>query len=133
MNFHPLVIYMTGSILLTTYGGYLIHFSLLRNNSFSFYYALTNHAISSLLIVLAALTGFAAEGLENTEKVSALLLTPHKVLAMALVLLTLLSFIYLWIKQRDSDRKLGLIISLTGLILTLVVILLGWRIRLILA
>ncbi len=130
MNYHPLIIYLAGGLLLTAYGGYLLHFSFLRNNGFSFYYALTNHALSTLLIIVAVLTGFAAEGFEPVGKVSGILLTPHKVMAVILALLTLLSFIYLWIKQRDTDRKVGLVISATGLILTVVVILLGWRIRL---
>ncbi|MDQ7038287.1 MAG: hypothetical protein Q9N26_03690 [Aquificota bacterium] len=127
MNLHPLVIYITGGLLLTAYGGYLLHFSLLRNNSFSFYYALANHALSTLLIIVAVLTGFSAEGL---VKANSLLLTPHKVMAVILALLTLLSFIYLWIKQRDTSRKVGLVISVAGLVLTVSVILLGWRIRL---
>ena len=130
MNYHPLVIYITGGVILLTYGAYFVHFAFLRNNSFSFYYALTNHAIGTILIIVAVLTGFAAEGLEPVKKVSGFLVTPHKVLAMVLAILTLLSFLYVWIKQRDTDRKLGLVISLAGLAITVVVILLGWRMRL---
>jgi hypothetical protein len=130
MNLHPLVIYMTGGILTATYAGYLLHFALLRNNGFSFYYALTNHALSVLLVIPAVLTGFSAEGLESVKGVSALLLTPHKTLALTLALLTLLSFLYLWIKQRDTDRRVGILVASLGLLLTLGTLLLGWRIRL---
>ena len=132
MNYHPLLIYLTVGPLLATYLSYILYFTVLRSFSFPFYFGVTNHAFSSVLIIGTVLTGLSAEKLEYVQqKVSFILMTPHKWLGIALAVLTVISFIYFWMKQMDSDRRIGFLLSLSGLILTVIVLVLGWQLRLI--
>jgi hypothetical protein len=132
VNYHPLVIYLAVGPILATYVAYLLYFTVLRSFTFPLYFGLVNHAISSILVIGVVLTGLSAEKLEYVrQKVSFILMAPHKWLGIALALLTVASFIYLWMKQLDSNRKLGILISLLGLVLTITVLVLGWQLRLI--
>lgn len=132
MNYHPLLIYLTVGPLISAYLSYFLYFTVLRSFSFPFYFGVVNHAASSLLIIGVVLTGLSAEKLEYVQqKVSFILMTPHKWLGLSLAILTIISFIYFWMKQLDSERRAGILISLVGLILTLTVLILGWQLRLI--
>ena len=85
-----------------------------------------------MLVIGTVLTGLSAEKLEYVQqKVSFILMTPHKWLGIALAILTVISFIYFWMKQMDSDRRIGFLLSLSGLVLTVIVLVLGWQLRLI--
>jgi len=112
--------------LVSSYIAYLLYFTFLRGSNFAFHYALTNHAISVLLSILAVLTGLSAAG---TQSASFLLLFPHKWLGITLSLYTLLTFVLLWIKGKDLSRRVGVSVSLLGLLLSLSVFTLGWLLR----
>jgi len=132
LNYHPLFVYLTVGPILLAYSAYILYFTVLRNFNFPFYFGVTNHAIGSILIIGTVLSGLSAEKLEYVQqKVSFILMTPHKWLGIALAGLTILSFIYFWMKQMDSSRRIGFLLSLSGLVLTLVVLVLGWQLRLI--
>jgi len=132
MNYHPLVVYLSTGALLFTYGAYFLYFTFMNRSSFTFFYALTNHALSVILSILAVLTGLSAAGTEYvSQKAPFLFLFPHKWVGITLAAYTLLTFLFLWIKQRDVGRKLGIVFSLIGLALSLSVLVLGWLLRLI--
>ncbi len=132
MNFHPLFVYLVTGILLLSYTAYLLHFLLLRNYKFVFYYALTNHALSAVLSPFTVLTGFYTAGIQYVQqKAPFVFLFPHKWLGVALAVYTVLTFAVLWIKQRELSRKAGIVFSLLGLGLSVAVIVLGWLLRLI--
>ncbi len=132
MNLHPLVIYFTVGALFATYVGYFIYFTFMRSKSFIFYYSLTNHAVATVLSILAAITGLEMAAAQYVQqKAPFIFLFPHKWMGLFLVLFTLLAFVYMWIKQRDANRKIGIAISVLGLLLSLGVVILGWLLRLI--
>ncbi len=132
MNYHPIFIYLSTGILLSTYISYFLYFTLLRSFSFPFYFGVVNHALASLLVILTVVSGLSAEKLEYVQqKVSFILMVPHKWLGIALAVLTVISFIYFWMKQLDSSRRIGIAVSVVGFALTLGVLVLGWQLRLI--
>jgi len=132
MNFHPLVIYLAVGSLLLCYAAYFLHFTLFRSSSFTFYYALTNHAISVILSPVAVLTGLSVAGTQYVQqKAPFIFLFPHKWLGIALAVYTVLSFAVLWIKQRDLSRRVGILFSFIGLGLSIGVLVFGWLLRLI--
>ncbi len=132
MNYHPIFIYLSLGILFSTYVSYFLYFTVFRGFRFPFYFAVVNHAVSSVLVILTVVSGLSAEKLEYVQqKVSFILMAPHKWMGIALAVLTVLSFIYFWIKQLDSSRRIGIAISLVGFALTLGVLILGWQLRLI--
>ena len=132
MNYHPIFIYLSTGILLSTYISYFLYFTLLRSFSFPFYFGVVNHALASLLVILTVVSGLSAEKLEYVQqKVSFILMVPHKWLGIALAVLTVISFIYFWMEQLDSSRRIGIAVSVVGFALTLGVLVLGWQLRLI--
>ncbi len=132
MNYHPLVIYFAVGALVSSYTAYFIYFTLLSRSGFVFYYALTNHAISVVFSLLAVLTGLSVAGTQYVQqKAPFIFLFPHKWLAITLTAYTLLTFILLWIKQREMGRRLGVAFSFVGLGLSLAVLTFGWLLRLI--
>ncbi|NPA41644.1 MAG: hypothetical protein GXO18_05150 [Aquificae bacterium] len=132
MNYHPLVIYFTVGALVFAYGAYFLYFTILKRSNFVFYYALTNHAMATVFSILAVLTGLTVAGTQYVQqKAPFIFLFPHKWLGIALMGYTLLTFVILWIKQRDMGRKLGIAFSFLGLGLSLAVLIFGWLLRLI--
>ena len=132
MNYHPLIIYFTVGALIFSYTAYLLYFTLLRRYDFTFYYALTNHAMSVVFSILAVLTGLSVAGTQYVQqKAPFIFLFPHKWLGIALALYTLITFAVLWIKQTELGRKWGVLISVVGLGLSLSVLIFGWLLRLI--
>ncbi len=132
MNYHPLVIYFAVGALVSSYGAYLLYFTVMRRSDFTFFYALTNHAISVVLSILAVLTGLSVAGTQYVQqKTPFIFLFPHKWLGITLTAYTLITFIFMWIKQRDVGRKLGIAFSSVGLGLSLAVLVFGWLLRLI--
>ncbi len=131
MNYHPLIIYFAVGALVSSYLAYFLHFTFIRR-SFVFYYALTNHAISVLFSILAVLTGLSVAGTQYVQqKAPFIFLFPHKWLGIGLAAYTLITFIPLWIKQADINRKIGIAFSFIGLSLSLGVLIFGWLLRLI--
>ncbi len=132
MNYHPLIIYFTVGALVFAYTAYLLYFTFLRRYDFTFYYALTNHAVSVVFSVLAVLTGFSVAGTQYVQqKAPFIFLFPHKWLGIALAIYTLITFVVLWIKQTELGRKWGILFSVVGLGLSLSVLIFGWLLRLI--
>jgi len=132
MNFHPLVIYLTTGALILCYAAYLIHFIFLRQSSFVFYYALTNHVLSVLLTPAAVFTGLSVAGTQYVQqKAPFIFLFPHKWMGIVLTAYTVLGFLILWIKQRELDRRIGIVFSLIGLGMSIGVVVFGWLLRLI--
>jgi uncharacterized membrane protein len=132
MNYHPLVIYFAVGALVSSYMAYFIYFLLLNRSSFTFYYALTNHAVSVIFSILAVLTGLAVAGTQYVQqKAPFIFLFPHKWLGIALMGYTVVTFLFLWIKQRELGRKLGIAFSFIGLALSFAVLIFGWLLRLI--
>ena len=132
MNYHPLVIYFAVGALVSSYTAYFVYFTFLRSSNFAFYYALTNHAISVIFSILAVLTGLAVAGTQYVQqKAPFIFLFPHKWLGIALMGFTLVTFIPLWIKQKELGRKVGIAFSFVGLGLSLAVLIFGWLLRLI--
>ncbi|HHJ63910.1 MAG TPA: hypothetical protein ENJ61_03295 [Aquifex aeolicus] len=132
MNFHPLVIYLAVGALILCYTAYFLHFTLLRNSSFTFYYALTNHALSVVLSPLAVLTGLSVAGTQYVQqKAPFIFLFPHKWLGIVLAVYTVLTFAVLWIKQRELERRIGIAFSFIGLGLSVGTLIFGWLLRLI--
>ncbi len=132
MNYHPLVIYFTVGALISTYTAYFLHFTILRRSGFSFYYALINHAISVIFSILAVLTGLTVAGTQYVQqKAPFIFLFPHKWIGIVLTAYTLIAFIFLWIKQKELGRKIGIVFSFIGLGLSIAVLIFGWLLRLI--
>lgn len=132
MNYHPLVIYFTVGALISSYLAYLLYFTVLNRSSFVFYYALTNHAISSIFSILAVLTGLTVAGTQYVQqKAPFIFLFPHKWLGISVAVYTLVTFLFLWIKQRELSRKIGIAFSVIGLGLSVAVLIFGWLLRLI--
>ncbi len=132
MNYHPLIIYFAVGALVSSYAAYLLYFTVLRRSDFTFYYALTNHAISVVFSILAVLTGLSVAGTQYVQqKAPFIFLFPHKWLGITLAAYTLITFIVLWIKQMELNRKVGIAFSFLGLGLSLSVLIFGWLLRLI--
>ncbi len=132
MNYHPLIIYFAVGALVSSYAAYLLYFTVLRRSDFTFYYALTNHAISVVFSILAVLTGLSVAGTQYVQqKAPFIFLFPHKWLGITLAAYTLITFIVLWIKQMELSRKIGIAFSFLGLGLSLSVLIFGWLLRLI--
>ncbi len=132
MNYHPLIIYFAVGALVSSYTAYFIYFTLLRRSDFTFYYALTNHAVSVIFSILAVLTGLSVAGTQYVQqKAPFIFLFPHKWLGIALAGYTLVTFVVLWIKQTELGRKCGILFSFVGLGLSLSVLIFGWLLRLI--
>ncbi|RLJ70551.1 hypothetical protein BCF55_0827 [Hydrogenivirga caldilitoris] len=132
MNYHPLVIYFAVGALVSSYLAYLLYFTLLNRIGFVFYYALTNHVASVLLSILAVLTGLSISGAQYVqEKAPFIFLFPHKWLGITLAGYTLVTFIPLWIKQRELSRNIGIVFSFIGFALSVAVLVFGWLLRLI--
>ncbi len=132
MNLHPLIIYFAVGSLFATYVGYFVYFILMRNKGFVFYYSLTNHAMATVFSVIAALTGLNMASAQYVQqKAPALFLFPHKWLGLLLALFTFLTFAFMWIKQKEANRKVGIAISVLGILLSLGVVVLGWLLRLV--
>ena len=132
MNYHPLIIYFAVGALVSSYAAYLLYFTVLRRSDFTFYYALTNHAISVVFSILAVLTGLSVAGTQYVQqKAPFIFLFPHKWLGITLAAYTLITFIVLWIKQMELSRKIGVAFSFLGLGLSLSVLIFGWLLRLI--
>ncbi len=132
MNYHPLVIYFAVGTLIFSYGAYFLYFTFMKNSRFVFYYALTNHAMATVFSILAVLTGLSVAGTQYVQqKAPFIFLFPHKWLALALAGYTLVTFIFLWIKQTEIGRKIGIAFSFLGLGLSFAVLVFGWLLRLI--
>ncbi|WP_457600156.1 hypothetical protein [Hydrogenivirga sp.] len=132
MNYHPLVIYFAVGALVSSYAAYFLYFTVLSRSGFVFYYALTNHAISVLFSILAVVTGLAVAGTQYVQqKAPFIFLFPHKWLGIALMGYTLMTFIFMWVKQREVGRKLGIAFSFIGLGISFAVLIFGWLLRLI--
>ncbi len=132
MNYHPFVIYFTVGALVSSYAAYLLYFTFLSRYSFIFYYALTNHAISSIFSILAVLTGLTISGTQYIQqKAPFIFLFPHKWLGILLTVYTPMTFLFLWIKQREMGKKIGIAFSFIGLGLSITVTVFGWLLRLI--
>ncbi len=132
MNYHPLIIYFAVGALVSSYAAYLLYFTVLRRSDFTFYYALTNHTISVVFSILAVLTGLSVAGTQYVQqKAPFIFLFPHKWLGITLAAYTLITFIVLWIKQMELNRKVGIAFSFLGLGLSLSVLIFGWLLRLI--
>ncbi len=132
MNYHPLIIYFTIGTIIYTFVAYGLYFSFLNRHSFVFYYGLVNHAISSVLSVLAVITGFSVAGTQYIQqKAPFIFLFPHKWLGIMLALYTILTFVFFWIKQTETSRKVGLVLSVLGVFIAVPVLVFGWLLRLI--
>ncbi len=131
MNLHPLVIYLTVGSLIFGYFAYFLYFTFLRKR-FVFYYGLTNHAISAVASIFAVLTGLSIASTQYVQqKAPFIFLFPHKWVGIALALYTVLTFIPLWLKQTDLNRKIGIAFSFLGLVMSFTVLIFGWLLRLI--
>ncbi|NPA32574.1 MAG: hypothetical protein GXO04_02990 [Aquificae bacterium] len=128
---HPLINYFLVGLIFMTYFSYLVFYGFRRHVVFFLHHGLFNHAVSAPLVVLAVLTGFAQESNPYIQqKTTFIFLFPHKWLGILLMLYTLASFPLVWVKQKDLNWKLGVLVALIGLGLSLSVIIFGWLLRL---
>ncbi len=132
MNFHPLMVYFTVGALIFSYVAYFLYFTFLHGKRFVFYYGLTNHAIASAFSILTVLTGLGVASTQYVQqKAPFIFLFPHKWLGLLLALYTVVTFVFLWIKQTDLGRKIGIAFSFVGMGLSFTVLIFGWLLRLI--
>ena len=129
---HPLTVYFLVGLITSAYLTYIAYYTFFRKRSLFFLqYSLFNHAISIFFSILAVITGFAqAQNPYIQQKTTFIYLFPHKWLGIALAIYTFVSFFVFWIKQDELDWRLGTLLALIGLGLTLATITFGWLLRL---
>jgi len=131
-KFHPLAVYFLVGLITFAYLSYIAYYTVFRRNmAFLFQYAFTNHAISILLSILAVITGFSqANDPYIQQKAPLFYLLPHNLFGILLAVYTLVSFPIFWIKRDDTQWKLGAVLGLVGLGLTIITLIFGWLLRL---
>ncbi|RUM32447.1 MAG: hypothetical protein DSY42_00995 [Aquifex sp.] len=128
---HPLVNYFFVGLIFVTFLSYLVYYGFKRKVVFFLHHGLFNHAISGVLVVLAVITGLAQSANPYIQqKTTFIFLFPHKWLGILLMLYTLATFPLIWIKQKDLNWKLGILIAVVGLGLAISVVVFGWLLRL---
>ncbi len=128
---HPLINYFLVGLIFVSYLSYIVYYGFKRHITFFLHHGLFNHAISSVLLILAVITGLAqASNPYIQQKTTFIFLFPHKWLGILLTLYTLGVFPVLWIKQKDLNWKWGVLIGIVGLGLVIAVVTFGWLLRL---
>ncbi|WP_461831510.1 hypothetical protein [Aquifex sp.] len=128
---HPLINYFLVGLIFVSYLSYIVYYGFKRHITFFLHHGLFNHAISSVLLILAVITGLAqASNPYIQQKTTFIFLFPHKWLGILLTLYTLGVFPVLWIKQKDLNWKWGVFIGVVGLGLVIAVVTFGWLLRL---
>ncbi|NPB08189.1 MAG: hypothetical protein GXN96_04590 [Aquificae bacterium] len=131
MKLHPLVIYFLVGLISSAYLTYILYYGFLRHREFLLRYAMLNHFLSAVLVVLAVITGFAIQSNPYVQqKVPFVFLFPHRWIGIVLALYTFLSFALVWVKQEGLNPRLGVLMGVLGLGLTIAQVIFGWLMRL---
>jgi hypothetical protein len=94
-------------------------------------YALYGHALLSVLLILAVISGFKVADIPLVvSKTPFLWGFPHKLNGLFLTVFSFLSFIYFWLKT-ESSKKVGILLALLGLLIVLFQFITGWMLRLV--
>ena len=129
MILHPLFSYPTMLLAIAVFSMYILGFLFGRNDLRR--YALYGHALLSILLILAVISGFKVASVPLVvSKTPFLWGFPHKWNGIFLTAFSLLSFIYFWFKAEGS-RKLGVLLALFGLLIVLFQFITGWMLRLV--
>ncbi|WP_299197264.1 hypothetical protein [Thermocrinis sp.] len=129
MILHPLFSYPTILLAIAVFSMYILSFLFGRNDLRR--YALYGHALLSVLLILAVISGFkAASNPLVISKMPFLWGFPHKWNGIFLTVFSLLSFIYFWLKT-ESSKKVGILLALFGLLIVLFQFITGWMLRLV--
>ncbi|MFZ8861102.1 MAG: hypothetical protein ACO2PP_11470 [Thermocrinis sp.] len=94
-------------------------------------YAIYGHALLSILLVFAVISGFIVANIPLVvSKTPFLWGFPHKWNGIFLTVFSFVSFIYFWLKTEGS-RKVGILLALFGLLIVLFQFITGWMLRLV--
>ena len=128
---HPLMNYFFVGLIFVTYLSYVVYYGFRRHVLFFLHHGLFNHVISAAFAVLVVITGLAqASNPYVQQKVTFIFLFPHKWLGILLLLYTLATFPLIWLKQKDLNWKIGVLVGIVGLGLVISVVTFGWLLRL---
>jgi hypothetical protein len=126
---HPLFSYPTILLAIAVFSTYVLSFLFGRDDLRR--YALYGHALLSVLLILAVISGFkVANNPLVVSKTPFLWGFPHKWNGIFLTAFSLLSFIYFWLKT-ESSKKTGILLALFGLLIVLFQFITGWMLRLV--
>ncbi|MFZ8784167.1 hypothetical protein [Thermocrinis sp.] len=129
MILHPLFSYPTILLAIAVFSMYILSFLFGRDDLRR--YALYGHALLSVLLILAVISGFKVAGVPLVvSKTPSLWGFPHKWNGIFLTVFSFLSFIYFWLKA-EGPRKLGVLLALFGLLIVLFQFITGWMLRLV--
>jgi len=129
MVLHPLFSYPAILLAIAVFSMYILSFLFGRDDLRR--YALYGHALLSILLILAVISGFKVASVPLVvSKTPFLWGFPHKWNGIFLTVFSLLSFIYFWFKAGGS-RKLGVLLALFGLLIALFQFITGWMLRLV--
>jgi len=129
MILHPLFSYPTILLAIVVFSMYILSFLFGRDDLCR--YALYGHALLSVLLILAVISGFKVADIPLVvSKTPFLWGFPHKLNGLFLTVFSLLSFIYFWLKT-ESSKKVGILLALFGLLIVLFQFITGWMLRLV--
>lgn len=129
MILHPLFSYPTILLAIAVFSMYILSFLFGREDLRR--YALYGHALLSVLLILAVISGFKVADIPLVvSKTPFLWGFPHKLNGLFLTVFSFLSFIYFWLKA-EGPRKLGILLALFGLLIVLFQFITGWMLRLV--
>jgi len=126
---HPLFSYPAILLAIAVFSMYILSFLFGRDDLRR--YALYGHALLSILLILAVISGFKVASVPLVvSKTPFLWGFPHKWNGIFLTVFSFLSFIYFWLKA-EGPRKLGVLLALFGLLIALFQFITGWMLRLV--
>ncbi len=129
MILHPLFSYPAILLAIAVFSMYILSFLFGRNDLRR--YALYGHALLSILLVFAVISGFKVANVPLVvSKTPFIWGFPHKWNGIFLTVFSLLSFIYFWLKT-ESSKKVGILLALFGLLIVLFQFITGWMLRLV--
>jgi len=129
MVLHPLFSYPAILLAIAVFSMYILSFLFGRDDLRR--YALYGHALLSILLILAVISGFKVASVPLVvSKTPFLWGFPHKWNGIFLTVFSFLSFIYFWLKA-EGPRKLGVLLALFGLLIALFQFITGWMLRLV--
>jgi hypothetical protein len=129
MILHPLFSYPTILLAIAVFSMYILSFLFGRDDLRK--YATYGHALLSVLLILAVISGFKVASIPLVvSKTPFLWGFPHKWNGIFLTVFSFLSLIYFWLKT-ESSKKVGILLALFGLLIVLFQFITGWMLRLV--
>ncbi|MGC8851988.1 MAG: hypothetical protein ACP5P0_00090 [Hydrogenobacter sp.] len=130
MILHPLFAYSTILLAFVVFVLYVFSLNLFKNTQ-AFRYTLVLHGFLMVVALLSVLAGFSVSNVPLVQsKAPAIWMFPHKWNGILLLLYALFSFLFFWFKGENAG-KMGLLISILGVLLVLFEFFTGWMIRLV--